>query len=201
MRLAVFSDIHGNYELLDKTLKVIDGQSVDMTLCLGDILGKGPESLRCLRLIRDRNIKCLQGNWEMYINRGFERYDEFTNHHDFYENLLAELTLEEKNWINNLPFEYVVKCNGYKLLFMHFPIEDINRQYPFYFLSTLRNGSIFEILKEYDYDLMVYGHAHVKQQKDKVMLVPSTLSEFYSYLIIEIDDKGIRYEWSDISNV
>ena len=39
MRTALISDIHGNLEALNVVFDDIDRQSVDRTICLGDILG------------------------------------------------------------------------------------------------------------------------------------------------------------------
>ena len=43
MRLAIISDIHGNMDALDEVLADIDKSNVDATICLGDMVGYGPE--------------------------------------------------------------------------------------------------------------------------------------------------------------
>jgi predicted phosphodiesterase len=39
MRVAVFSDIHGNIHALKTVLDDIDRQTVDRIICLGDLVG------------------------------------------------------------------------------------------------------------------------------------------------------------------
>lgn len=39
MKIAVFSDIHGNIEALDAVLRDIEAFKVDHLICLGDLVG------------------------------------------------------------------------------------------------------------------------------------------------------------------
>ena len=45
---AILSDIHGNLAALEAVLEDIDTQQVDSIVCLGDIVGYGPEPCACL---------------------------------------------------------------------------------------------------------------------------------------------------------
>ena len=66
MRIAVFSDIHGNLEALKEILKDIEKENIDDIICLGDVIGLGPNSSECLDLIIKNNIKLVLGNHELY---------------------------------------------------------------------------------------------------------------------------------------
>ena len=48
MRTALISDIHGNLEALEKVLEDIDRRGVDEIICLGDIVGYGPNPIECV---------------------------------------------------------------------------------------------------------------------------------------------------------
>ena len=48
MRIAVISDIHGNWHALEAVLADIEREAVDETWCLGDIVGYGPQPNRCV---------------------------------------------------------------------------------------------------------------------------------------------------------
>ncbi|MDQ7780229.1 MAG: metallophosphoesterase family protein, partial [Planctomycetota bacterium] len=48
MRQAIVSDIHGNLEALEAVLIDIQTQQVDEILCLGDVLGYGPNPRECV---------------------------------------------------------------------------------------------------------------------------------------------------------
>ena len=57
MKLAVFTDIHGNLEALKAIINDINSKNVDEIICLGDTIGLGSESKECLDLIIENNIK------------------------------------------------------------------------------------------------------------------------------------------------
>ena len=62
MRYAVISDIHANLEALTAVLEKIDENRVDKVICLGDIVGYNANPNECLKVIRERDIKCIAGN-------------------------------------------------------------------------------------------------------------------------------------------
>ena len=64
LKIAVISDIHGNEEALDAVLALLDQQQVDRILCLGDVVGYGPDPVSCLSKVRDRCDVIVAGNHE-----------------------------------------------------------------------------------------------------------------------------------------
>ena len=60
--LAIVSDIHGNLEALTVVLAEIDRRGIDLVLCLGDVIGYGPNPVECLDLIRERAAVTIMGN-------------------------------------------------------------------------------------------------------------------------------------------
>ncbi|MFQ5648608.1 MAG: metallophosphoesterase family protein [bacterium] len=62
MKYAIISDIHGNLEALESVLDEIERQSVDSVLCLGDVVGYGPNPNECVELVRQRAQVILAGN-------------------------------------------------------------------------------------------------------------------------------------------
>ncbi|MFM7261176.1 MAG: metallophosphoesterase family protein [bacterium] len=63
-RLAVISDIHGNRLALEEVLRDLDRRNVDAVLCLGDIVGYGPEPSECVRMVRRTCRVAIRGNHE-----------------------------------------------------------------------------------------------------------------------------------------
>ena len=61
MKIAVFSDVHGNLEALEKVLGQIRKQNADKTIFLGDIFQRGnhiipdPVGIRNARVLSDKN--------------------------------------------------------------------------------------------------------------------------------------------------
>lgn len=61
-RLALISDIHGNLEALIAVLREIDRSNVDHVICLGDVVGYGPDPGPCVELISRVCDKIILGN-------------------------------------------------------------------------------------------------------------------------------------------
>ncbi len=64
---AVISDIHGNAEALRTVLADIDRRGVSRIICLGDIIGYGPEPLECVDLVQQRCEWSLMGNHDFSV--------------------------------------------------------------------------------------------------------------------------------------
>ena len=62
MKLGIFSDLHGNHSNLERALAAFKGDAVDEIVCLGDVLGKSGNNLRCLDLMVDARVKIVRGN-------------------------------------------------------------------------------------------------------------------------------------------
>ena len=64
MRRAIISDIHGNLEALQTVLEDIQSQNCDQVICLGDIIGYGPEPIACVDIVRKLDA-CILGNHDL----------------------------------------------------------------------------------------------------------------------------------------
>jgi len=62
--LAILSDVHGNLEALTSVLADMDAQGVSRAVCLGDMVGYGPEPDACVKLLRARAVPTVLGNHE-----------------------------------------------------------------------------------------------------------------------------------------
>ena len=62
MKRAVISDIHGNLEALRVVMEDIAEQNISRIVCLGDIVGYGPNPVECLDLIMRRSDVTILGN-------------------------------------------------------------------------------------------------------------------------------------------
>lgn len=67
MPTAVISDIHANAEALRTVLADIDARGISRIICLGDIVGYGPEPLVCTDLVRQRCAWSLMGNHDFGV--------------------------------------------------------------------------------------------------------------------------------------
>lgn len=62
MKRAIISDIHGNLEALNAVLQKIRELNINDIICLGDIIGYGPNPTECLDLVIDHCGLTILGN-------------------------------------------------------------------------------------------------------------------------------------------
>jgi predicted phosphodiesterase len=103
MKLALISDIHGNLPALEAVLKKIDALGADAIVCMGDLVGYGPQPNEVIDLVRSRQIPCVEGNHDAGVNGrmplGFFREPNQSVLRWTIENLATE----HKTWLRSLP--------------------------------------------------------------------------------------------------
>jgi predicted phosphodiesterase len=67
VRTAIISDIHSNLGALEAVLEDIDRRGVDRIVCLGDIIGYGPNPVQCVDLVQRRCEWALLGNHDFGV--------------------------------------------------------------------------------------------------------------------------------------
>ena len=67
MRTAIISDIHSNLAAIEAVLADIDGRHVDRIICLGDLIGYGPDPVACADLVAERCEWSLMGNHDFGV--------------------------------------------------------------------------------------------------------------------------------------
>lgn len=75
MRYAILSDIHSNWEALEAVLEACERLSPDSYLCVGDLVGYGPDPSRVIAEVRDREMTTVRGNHDhAAFDAGEDRY-------------------------------------------------------------------------------------------------------------------------------
>jgi len=62
MRYVIFSDVHGNLTALDAVLADAERRGGDAFLCLGDVVGYGPDPNECVARVRALGADAVAGN-------------------------------------------------------------------------------------------------------------------------------------------
>jgi len=65
--LAVISDIHSNIEALTAVFADIDARGIERVVCLGDVIGYGPNPDECLEMVASRTLMTLMGNHDFAV--------------------------------------------------------------------------------------------------------------------------------------
>jgi predicted phosphodiesterase len=67
LRVALFSDVHGNAVAFDAFLADLDQQDVDNVVCLGDHAQGGAQPAECLDRLRDLGCPAVMGNSDHFL--------------------------------------------------------------------------------------------------------------------------------------
>ena len=176
MKIAIFSDIHGNKEALQAIINDIKNNDIDEIISLGDNIGIGPNPKECLDLIINNNINMVLGNHELYYLKGIEIDDEMGEgeklHHNWVRN---QITNDQKLFLEKCNLSIEKEINNKKILFEHFLINYNSKDdYPFQDLSIINNNSFNDIINSLDYNLIFIGHEHKEFNVDKLYDVGSS---------------------------
>ncbi|MFP4084060.1 MAG: metallophosphoesterase family protein [Desulfonatronovibrio sp.] len=152
MRIAVFSDIHGNIEAFRQVLRDADSRNVQACYFLGDAISYGPEPELCVRLLHDKDIPCVLGNHELaLIQPGMKNYFNHPTrlHFDQAVKLLSQYSL---SFISTWP--QVRKEHG--MLLVHgCPPDSVTR-----YLFDIDDKKLLQIIADVEQSMVFVGHTH-----------------------------------------
>ncbi|SHF34280.1 metallophosphoesterase family protein [Caloramator proteoclasticus] len=199
MRIAVISDIHSNIYALEKVLEDIERRNVDLTVCLGDLVGYGTHPNEVIELIRRKNILAIMGNYDDAV--GFERMVCGCDYPDPKDAENAGISLgwtventteENKRFLRELPKEAVLSIGDRRFIFVHGSPRKINE----YLKENSKEAE--EVMGEIGYDILVCGHTHVpyfKRYYNKMLINSGSVGKpkngrpDANYIIIDADDE------------
>jgi predicted phosphodiesterase len=67
MKIAILGDIHGNLEALEAVLIAVGREGANRVICLGDIVGYGPDPLGCIYRLQEVEADLVLGNHDQAI--------------------------------------------------------------------------------------------------------------------------------------
>lgn len=116
MRVGVIADVHGNLLALDAVLADGDAAGVDRWICLGDVVGYGPDPHLCVQRCEEREIRCLLGNHEArLLGRPTGRFNDVAEIAIVYagEMLGADGRARIEGWEDTIEFDgEALFCHG-----------------------------------------------------------------------------------------
>jgi putative phosphoesterase len=104
MRFAIISDVHSNLEALTKAFELIDQESVNEIVCLGDVVGYGANPNECVTLVRSRCQTILRGNHDAAAVNPLNAESFTKNAKVAAEWTRQQLSKENKQFLERLPF-------------------------------------------------------------------------------------------------
>lgn len=162
-RVAVITDIHGNVAALEAALARIEELAIERILCGGDLVGYGPHPNGVCRLIEERAIPTIYGNYDYAIGRDHD--DCGCAYRDRHDRELGQLSVEwtlahtedrAKEFMRELPFDRRVELGRTRVRLVHGSPRKVNE-----YLFEEKPARTFErIAALADCDVLVFGHTH-----------------------------------------
>ena len=162
-RVAVITDIHANLPALEAVLEAIEQTDVDAVCCGGDLVGYGPHPNEVCRLIEERGIPTIYGNYDYAIGRDSE--DCGCAYRDQHDRELGQLSVEwtlehtdgrSKHFMRGLPFDLRFDMGGRRVRLVHGSPRKVNE----YLFEDKPARTFEQIAAGADCDVLVFGHTH-----------------------------------------
>ncbi|MBJ6364281.1 metallophosphoesterase family protein [Paenibacillus sp. GCM10012307] len=110
-KIAVISDVHGNMPALEAVAKDLEQRGIREVICLGDLVGKGPDSDKSVDRIRLLCQTVIRGNWDDFIPNPTDN--------DTLEWHRRKLGVERMDYLKSLPFSVEFHMSGRLIRLFH----------------------------------------------------------------------------------
>jgi putative phosphoesterase len=176
MRIAIFSDIHGNRHALERTLPDIEAQRPERVYCLGDLVGYGAHPNEVTERVAEGRFPTVMGNYDDGV--GYDRdecgcaYREARDQELGQQSLAwtkAHTSAENKAFLRALVPEIRFEVDGTRVLLVHGSPRRMNE----YLFEDRAISSFERLAKSSNADVIMFGHTHMPYTKtvDGVLFV------------------------------
>ena len=152
MRIAIFSDVHGNIEALEAVLKKFqEVGGIDKYVCLGDIVGYGADPDTCCSRIRGVSEVTLLGNHDAAVAGRMDYSYYYDAAREALDWCSERLSADNLAWLKSLPYKHRM---GHLELSHGSPVQPEDYDYIF---ATEQARALLPILDELA-DVTFIGH-------------------------------------------
>jgi predicted phosphodiesterase len=168
LKIAVFSDVHGNLPALNAILEDVKRRGIDEVYCLGDLVDFAPWPNEVIGLIEEFQIPCLLGNHDERV--AFDHSIEPLAKHSAEETaarIIAInhtkkiLTPHNKAFLSRLPRHLPLKFKAgqkeWSVLLVHGSIRSNDE----YIYEDHPHADVSDMLHTANADVLIMGHTHV----------------------------------------
>jgi putative phosphoesterase len=161
--VAVITDVHANLPALESALARIEELGLERVYCGGDLVGYGPHPNEVCRVIEERAIPTIYGNYDYAIARDLDDCGcAYVNRHDrdlgqrSVEWTLAHTDQRSKDFMRELPFDLRFEVGNSQVHLVHGSPRKVNE-----YLFEDKPASLYERLAgTEEADTLVFGHTH-----------------------------------------
>lgn len=164
MKFAIISDIHSNVEAITEVFKHIDAQHVDEILCLGDVIGYGPDPVQVTDIIMERCRLVLCGNHDEALVQGAAAFNKYARDaiawtkKQLKPGLFAGNKAKDRlDFLERLPLRY--ERDG--ILYVHASPRDPTSEYILENDLAMGDNKKFEEIFAAFEKMLFVGHTHI----------------------------------------
>jgi len=167
MRIAVFSDIHGNLPALEMVMAAIQNKNIDQLYCLGDLVNFAPWPNEVIEFIRHHQIATVCGNHDWAI--GLAQSDFAFSYNSTAEKQAGleaiaytneQITENNRDYLRSMPkivrLDFELNAGPTDILLTHGSPRSIGE----YIFEDYDEAVLMKIMDEYGADLLMMGHTH-----------------------------------------
>lgn len=164
MKVAVISDIHGNFQALESVIADIQMNNCEQIWCLGDLAMAGPQPRMVIDYFmnkgQDWTVIC--GNTDKMVTEfDLKMYDKLQQKFPVMANALLDdvdiIEQDKKDYLASLPEKKSMMVERVSVLLVHGSPRKINED----ILPGMRLSEVQEIISGETADLILCGHTHV----------------------------------------
>lgn len=200
MKIAVISDIHGNYDALNAVLKKAKEENIEHLLVLGDIVGYYYHPDKIMMLLSEWSFDIIKGNHEkilenLIINPALKESIR-SKYGSGHQEALNKLNEQQIDFLKDLPEKISVKLDKVNFLLCHgSPWSN-----DFYIYPDCENEIVLKCDSK-DHDFVLIGHSHYAfaiKNNNSVLINPGSVGQsrqrggMASWCIINTKNKSFQ---------
>jgi putative phosphoesterase len=198
LKVTVISDIHSNLDALKAVIASLP--SYDSLLCLGDIVGYGPEPDGVIEELRRLQPKItLMGNHDYAVTTG--DVSGFSHHAALaVEWTRGHISKENMQYLSLLPLTGRAEVNGKRVGLFHGSPDDPLIEYVFPDISQLGAA---KLIQRANADIVLLGHTHIPMAysvRNALLANPGSVGQprdgdpRASFAIVTISDDRVMFD-------
>jgi predicted phosphodiesterase len=175
-RIIIFGDLHSNWEAL-LALQQAEPQP-EVVLCLGDIVGYGPDPKRCLDVVRTSATHVIGGWHDRAVGSGQASPAEDELLEATWAHTRSMLSAEDHDYLASLPEQLIVEIAGVRFCLTRFSPDDVETETRM--LITMSQTRLREHFGQIEADIILLGGSHVpalRQIDQQLIVCPGSLGQ------------------------
>jgi predicted phosphodiesterase len=174
-RIIIFGDLHANWEAL-LALQQAEPKP-DLVLCLGDIIGYGPDPKRCLASVQANITYLIGGQHDLAVGNGHS-YDGNELQEATWTHTRSMLSAADRDYLASLPSGLSVEVAGTRFHLTRLSPDNVDTETQM--LITMSQARLQECLGHIEANIILLGGPHVpamRQIDNQLIVCPGSLGQ------------------------